>query len=139
MEYNDKYFDGEHTYRDYFAAHADECVDWCTPYIADGGYAMAVNDVEMNELSGLMIAGEDIDTCDTREDAEPVKRLAKAVNADYDLYSGWSDTHIAIEAMRKVGCASCPWFKDCAQMDEILGLGAVLHQEPERHRQAGGA
>ena len=110
------YFDGEHTYRDYYRDHPDECIDWCMPYVK-GKNAVCVNDITYDEISAIMIEGVDIDF---RDDPGAIKRLAQHVNPDYAVYRGWSDTHIAIEAMQKVGCASCPWFSVCQQMDEIL-------------------
>lgn len=111
------FFDGEHTYRDYFSTHTDESVDWCKCYMADGRNAVCVNDITTNEISAIMIGGKDIDF---RDDVGAIHRLAKAVNSDYSLYHGWSDAHIAIEAMKEVGCTSCPWFSVCDQMDEKM-------------------
>lgn len=110
------YMDGTHTYHDYYVEHDTESTDWCWPYVK-GNNAICVNDSATDEISGLMIDGEDIDF---RNDTGAIKRLAQSVNPYYDDYRGCSDTHIAIEAMDKVGCASCPWFGECQQMDELL-------------------
>ena len=111
------YADGEHTYRDYYNDHPDEGVSWCDCYVASGDHAVCVGDEAVNEINQIMINGKSIDS---RDGTSAVKRLAETVNSDYLYYDGWSYTHIAIDAMQKVGCASCPWFAECQQMDEIL-------------------
>ena len=51
---------------------------------------------------------------------EVLEQFAREVNPDYDLYTGWSDLHVALEAMHPVGCASCPWCEDCEAMYEEM-------------------
>ena len=50
-----------------------------------------------------------------------VEHFARAVNPDYDLYSGYDDAYIAIIAMQECGCAACPFCADCDAMGEEFG------------------
>ena len=51
---------------------------------------------------------------------EEITRLAKELNENYDLYQGWSDTHILLDALREVGCDNCPFKADCEAVNEIV-------------------
>lgn len=52
---------------------------------------------------------------------ESLRIVAKTINPEYDSYSGWSDLHIALEAMHEDGCAHCPFKDDCECMGEEIG------------------
>lgn len=89
-----------------------ENLGWCRPYISeDGKDAIAINE---GEAVSLMVDGRDFPASEITPDA--IKALAQKVNTDYALYSGWSDLHIAAEALREVGCADCPWRDICEAM-----------------------
>lgn len=86
-------------------------LSWCKPLsYRDGKVILAVIE---GEVVGLRIDGTDVEI-----NADSVCRVAKMVNADYDLYSGWDDLHIIAEAPHEeLGCCNCPWFDICDAMD----------------------
>ena len=49
---------------------------------------------------------------------EALEQLAREVNSDYDLYSGYDDTHIALQSMHEIGCWHCPFRDECEAMGE---------------------
>ena len=102
------------TYRDYFSENEDENLSWCKPYASEDGHVFVI--MHDGKLTGLFRDG-------TRTYATPeaIRALAQELNPDYADYRGWDDTHILLEVMQEVGCASCPWFRDCQVMDEELG------------------
>lgn len=101
----------ETTCGEYFAEHDDENLSWCKPYIT-GKHAIIVNDGEVDYIA--------IDGVPQEVTPDAIRTLAKTVNDDYDSYQGWSDLHIALDAMKEVGCASCPCFAECEAMREII-------------------
>ena len=107
-------------YLEYMQEHENEHFSWCTPY-ADktGEYMLVMYD---GELMSIMSPTCEADRYDGTLTDEALEQFARAINPDYDRYSGWSDLHIALEAMSPVGCASCPWREVCdamgAEMDE---------------------
>ena len=107
------------TYREYMQEHDTENLSWCKPYTAkDGAYALIMYegkpdsiispDCEAHRWNGTL-------TDDVME------HFARAVNPDYDLYSGYDDAYIAIIAMQECGCAACPFCADCDAMGEEFG------------------
>ena len=95
-------------------------LSWCKPYFSgDGESAVAINE---GEPVGVLIDGADVAP---REISKPetIRRLAQAVNAQYALYSGWDDLHIALEAMHEGDCCECPWFGLCDAMDGDVETG----------------
>ena len=113
------------TYRDYMAHHDSENFSWCKPYVSkDGEYSMIVYDGEM-----YAIHTPDIDAPEfgDRLTDEQMEQFARAVNPDFDLYSGYSCLQIAMFAMQETGCYNCPRYGDgCQTMDE--------HPDPADHR-----
>ena len=106
------------TYLEYMQDHENENLSWCKPYSDDSGeYMLVMHDGEVHSILSP--------TCEAfRYDGtltdELMERFAREVNHDYDLYSGWSDIHIALEAMHEVGCVSCHWRDDCEVMGEEM-------------------
>ena len=100
-----------------------ENMSWCKPYISeDERYALAINE---GEIITIQIDGRDIDW----DDKEPIyggyrcskallQRLARFVNPDYDMYKGYTDTYIILDALEERGCAECPWRDECDAMIE---------------------
>lgn len=88
---------------------------WCKPLsYQDGKVILAVNE---GEIVGLRIDGTDV-----KINADSVRRVAKMVNPDYDLYDGWDEMHIIQEAPHEeLGCCNCPWFGICDAMDNPDG------------------
>lgn len=100
------------TYREYMEKHLTENIGWCAPFVDESGsYAAVV-------CEGKIISIRTPDGDRNDPDAETIRKFAKTVNTEYDFYKGWDDTHIALEAMREVGCAYCPWNYYCEAMDE---------------------
>ena len=109
------------TYREYFEIHEDENFSWCKPYFDESGeYCIVMLEgepcgivtPEVEIVSGYDGAQAAID--------ETIPLIAKAINPDYDLYSGWTNLHIALDAMRECGCANCPFKDDCEPMGEEM-------------------
>lgn len=104
------------TYREYFETHKGENLNWCRPYLslANGSRMVVKEGREIN------IWTPDISIYGANE--EDMRKFTRYVNADYDLYSGWSDLHIALDAMCEVGCSDCPFNRECDAMDEEFEL-----------------
>ena len=49
-----------------------------------------------------------------------IKDYAKKLNTDYDLYSGYTDTHILIDACEKIDCAACPFLSECEEQKPYI-------------------
>ena len=106
------------TYREYLEAHEDENFSWCKPYankdedcfavMYDGAIERVVSpDMEAQRYDGSL-------------NGEAMEAFARRVNPSYDLRSGWSDEHIALEVMHEIGCFNCPFKDDCEAMDEEM-------------------
>lgn len=90
----------------------EENLDWCRPesYL-DSRVILAINE-------GTVV-GINIDGADEAITPDAIRRVAKMVNNNYDLYKGWDDVHIIQEsAHEELPCRLCPWFDDCDAMDE---------------------
>lgn len=97
-------------------SHGDN-LSWCKPYMSDDETCCVI--VNSGEIAGCIINGEDVGyILPTTDVAAIAHRLAIAVNADYADYDGWGDLHIALDAMREVGCSECPFRDDCDAMWE---------------------
>ena len=83
---------------------------WCMPYSTKDG------DVWIAVAEGR-ICGARINGCDT--DNPSAATIARRVNPDYALYSGWSELYIALDAMDEHNCRDCPWFWACDAMDDV--------------------
>ena len=108
------------TYREYFEEHEDENLSWCKPYFDESGeyYINMYDDIVEAVITPKTKIIRVYDSNNTLDDV--VTEVAKAVNPDYYLYSGWDDLHIALDAMHECGCASCPFKDDCEAMGEEM-------------------
>ena len=88
---------------------------WCEPYESDNGRVkLSLNEGTINcvEVDGVQEASPS---------AEALERIARLVNPHYSDYSGYSDTHIILDAMHRLNnCCDCPFFTECAAMDEDI-------------------
>lgn len=98
-------------YLDYMEEHPGENLEWCRPY-TDGND----NYLIMYDGGPLGIKTETEEVTERRELEYGMEGFARKVNKDYDLYSGYSDAEIALDAMHEVGCFDCPWKWDCDAM-----------------------
>ena len=106
------------TYREYFEAHKDENLSWCKPYFDKSGeYCIVMYDG--GEPLSVVTPNREAHRYEESLDSL-VTEVAKAVNPDYDDHSGWSDLHIALDAMHECGCTSCPFKDDCEAMGEEM-------------------
>ena len=106
------------TYLDYMREHTDENLSWCKPYTNDDEthflvmYDGIAGSIDTPNITAHRYGGSDFEA--------ELEKLAREVNAHYDLYSGWDDTHIALEAMHEVGCWRCPFRDECEAMGEEI-------------------
>lgn len=106
------------TYREYFIKNDDENLAWCKPYEDEtGNYKLVMHD---GEPLGIMTPDREAFRYDGSLTDDLMESFARAVNPDYDYYKGYSNVHIALDAMHEIGCASCPWFDDCEPMGENM-------------------
>ena len=98
------------SYRD-MMRESDENLGWCRPesYL-DGRVILAINEET--------VVGINIDGADEAITPDAIRRVAKMVNDNYDLYEGWDDVHIIQDVDHELPCRLCPWFDDCDAMDE---------------------
>ena len=93
----------------------NENLSWCKPYVDDSGeYALIMQEGKAICIKTPYGTAYEYGTLD---DAA-LEEFARAVNPDYNLYSGWDDTHIALEAMHPVGCFFCPFKDECEAVNE---------------------
>ena len=107
------------TWMEYMEKHPDENLSYCKPYTNDNeDYFLIMFEGRAASISmpnGIRIT-----------DGEPgfsdaLRTLARTVNEEYELYSGWDDTHIALETMHETGCSRCPFCKDwCDAMSDTI-------------------
>lgn len=96
-----------------------ENLDWCRPYISDDErIAVAVNE---GEIINIQVDGRDIEWDEKRKfsfgySENLLHRLAQEINPNYDLYKGYTDTHIILDTLEERGCAECPWRDECDAM-----------------------
>lgn len=107
------------TYADYMRDNPDENLDWCKPYVSDDGrYAIAINEGEIIEAitpEGHLPVGH---LSPLTEDE--IEKLAREIDPEYELYSGWTDTEIILNKLHETGCASCPFFGKCDAMSQRM-------------------
>lgn len=103
------------TYRDYHNDHPTENLGWCCPFTDGKGAWLA----EQSSTDGTIMFpdGSECTTTNTKK----LRDFAKLVNPNYDMYLGYTDYEIALDAMHETGCAHCPWNAVCDAMDEELG------------------
>lgn len=104
------------TYRD--LAEEDESMNlgWCKPYVsADGSHVLILHDGEVESIFSPAVRAYRWNGSLTDE---VMAAFAREVNPYYDDYQGWTDLHIALEAMQETGCWHCPWRDDCDAMGE---------------------
>lgn len=94
--------------------HMLNCNDnlgWCKCLsFNDGTVFVAVNE---GDICGLCICGKDLGV-----DKQTLAHVAKLVNADYDLYEGYTSKEILFDAdYCELPCRMCPWFDICEAMD----------------------
>ena len=82
--------------------------DFCAPYsFLNGRVIMAI--MYGRDIQAITIDGEDFIPT-----PQNIKTTAKLVNPDYDMYQGWPDIHIILDAgYDMLDCQKCPWFKFC--------------------------
>ena len=101
-------------YIEYINEHSEFNFDWCKPYTN-------------NDLTHTLVMydgiASDIDTPDTTmhrygggDFEAALETLAREVNENYELFSGYTDTEIALDAMHETGCAHCPFRHECEAM-----------------------
>lgn len=109
------------TYHDYMIDHDEENLSWCKPYAdKSGDYRLVIYD---GELMSIMSPDREAHRWDGSLTDELLEAFARAVNPDYDMYNGYTDLEIALDATHPVGCSSCPWFDDCDTMGEEMHIG----------------
>lgn len=99
--------------RDYFKKNEDEHTLLCVPYRDDSNNFMILLN---GNVHSLFFNGKSVYS----PSAADVKQFAQTVNTYYDSYNGWDDVHIATEVMTECGCSDCPFFEDCAAMDDFI-------------------
>lgn len=102
------------TTKEFMQTNPEANLDWCKPYVSRDGKAKVIQ-LE-GKIEAAVIDGEEM----SELTAEDLKSIAKRVSPDYELYSGWSDEHIILEAMTEIGCSECPFIHDCSAMDEEI-------------------
>ena len=102
------------TLRDYMRGH-DENMTWCKPYITEDE-SVAFTLCEGN-ISAFRMDGSEKRSNITAGD---LNVLARRLEPDYDFYEGYTDKEIIFNASaaRERPCCECPWFEDCAAMDD---------------------
>lgn len=105
-------------YIDYMNEHPTENLCWCKPYTNDDEtHYLIMYDGKPEVIITPNIEAWRYDGSLTEAIME---QFAREVNPGYETYSHWSDTHIALEAMREIGCHYCPFKNDCDPMIEEM-------------------
>lgn len=108
------------TWGDYFEEHDGENLSWCKPYTdTSGDYWLVMHDGEPEQIDSPSMTTDRW----SRVNEVQLELFAREVNPDYDLYSGWSDHHIALDVMHETGCFHCPFFDECQVMGERMEDG----------------
>lgn len=105
-------------YLEYMEAHENENFDWCKPYANDTETSFII--VYDGEALAITTPTMEVYRYDGSLNDDILRKFAKRVNQSYDVYHGWSDLQIALEAMHEVGCASCPLKYGCDVMMEDI-------------------
>ena len=105
-------------YTEYMKLHESENLSWCKPYTDETGkYVLVMCD---GKPSSMHSPSQEVFCHNGTLTDDAMKQFAREVNPYYDLYNGWDDCHIALDAMHEVGCASCPWRENCEAMREEM-------------------
>ena len=95
----------------------DDNLSWCKPLeFKNGEVVIAINE---GDIVGLQVNGETVNGyTDTT-----IKRIAKLVNEDYELYEGYYEGYTLLEIIydadfKELPCRCCPWFHECEAMDD---------------------
>ena len=87
--------------------------DWC--YTAKFTELPVYVSVYQGDIEAILYNGED----HRPVTAEDIHRLAVRLNHNYDLYRGWDDKHILLDAENEIlPCCECPWNDICDYMEE---------------------
>ena len=97
-------------YRDYMKTHETENLSWCRPFTDNNG-----NYIVIYETDCMIHSKAQSINCPTEKQ---LSKFAKTVNPYYDDYNGYTSEEIITDAMQETGCFHCPFFHDCAAMDE---------------------
>lgn len=103
-------------YLDYMKQNPEQNFTWCKPYTNDSEthylvvYDGIAHSIETPDITAHRYGGGNFD--------ETLEQLAREVNPDYDLYSGYDDTYIALQSMHEIGCWHCPFRDECEAMGE---------------------
>jgi len=96
-------------------------LSWCAPYQSeDGKIKFSLCEGKIN---GLQIDGAEIESDTGVMAAEYysdylLEKVARRMNAVYDEYSGYSNTHIIMDAAEPIhNCSDCPFFSFCEAMN----------------------
>ena len=109
------------TYREYFQQHEEENISCCRPFTDDSEtYYLIQYDGEIESAKTPDGTYHRSPVYGQRLDGSVIESIARAVNEQYDNYSGWTDEHIALEAMHEIGCAHCPFRDECEAMNEEM-------------------
>lgn len=106
------------TYFDYFLMHDDEPMNmgWCKPYVdKSGDYTLIIHD---GEAESAVTPKGTFHRYDGTLTDMVLEHIAHAVNDYYDDYFGWSNCHIALEAMTETNCINCPLRDECEAINE---------------------
>lgn len=103
------------TTRDYMLENPEANLGWCKPYTSeDGKYVLILRD-DKGKVDAIKTPDGTYYNVDLNSDI--LRKFAKSVNPDYDLYRGYTDEQLALEHMRETGCANCPFRDECEAMD----------------------
>ena len=107
------------TYLEHFEkTGSTENMSWCRPFTDDSEeYFLIQHDGEIESAKtpdGIFYRYNGTLTPDVLES------IAKAVNTYHDDYHGWTDEHIALEAMHELGCVNCPFRHECEAINEYM-------------------
>lgn len=104
------------SYRDMMIEN-QENLGWCKPLsFLEGRVVVALNEGKIDCIS---VDGKTLPSYPKDALANSIRAAAKLANPEYDEYSGWSDTHILIDAdHEELPCCKCPWFDVCDAMDD---------------------
>ena len=107
------------TYLEKFeSTNSNENLSWCKPYTdKNNEYYLIQHD---GEIIDVKTPTGEYNLYDGTLTAEIMESIARAVNSDYDCYKGWTDEHIAIDAMTEIGCACCPFRHVCEAANEEI-------------------
>ena len=105
-------------YIEYMQENPTEGFNWCHCYTnAAETHYLVMYDGTANSISTPNSTAYRYGGCDFDSELET---LAREVNPNYDSYTGYNDSKIAIDAMHVVGCWHCPFRDECETMGEEM-------------------